>query len=202
LVKVPAAIAGLIDRHRTPITIALVVLVLAGAGAWLQRTLDRRPLIADTTFATSALAPGAIKVQVSGAVAKPGAYDLTAGDRVEQAIAAAGGPTSDADLETLNLAARAKDEMRIVVPTAKAPRQPARDQGKSPGGAVVPTLVDLNSATSAELESLPGIGTVTAGRILDYRARTGAFRSVDDLLAAKLVSASVLERIRPLVEVR
>jgi competence protein ComEA len=202
LVKVPAGVSEFAIRHRRPITIALVALALAGGGAWTQRALDRRALVVDSTAVSSAAAQGTIRVQVVGAVAKPGVYSLAAGDRVEHAVGAAGGATSDADLEALNLVARAKDEMRIVVPTVRVPPQTAREQGKSAGGTTVSGLIDLNTATSAELETLPGIGPVTATHILDYRARNGAFRSVDDLLTAKLVSTSTMERIRPLVVTR
>ena len=196
-----AAATGFLDRHRTPITIALVLLLLAGAGAWMQRALERRPLVVDSSGPANAGVPGAVKVQVSGAVANPGVYDLTAGDRVEQAVASAGGPTADADLAAVNLAAKVKDEMRVVVPTAKAPQQ-ARDRGQPPSASARTGLIDLNSASGADLESLPGIGPVTAGRILGHRATNGPFGSVDDLLTAKLVSATTLERIRPMVEVR
>jgi competence protein ComEA len=190
-----AAATGFLDRHRTQITIALVALLLAGTGAWLQRALERRPLVVDSSRSANVGVPGAVKVQVSGAVANPGVYDLTAGDRVEQAVASAGGPTADADLAAVNLAAKVKDEMRVVVPTARAPVKALSAPART-------GLVDLNTASSAELESLPGIGPVTAGRILGHRATNGPFGSVDDLLAARLLSATTLERIRPMVEVR
>jgi competence protein ComEA len=190
-----AAATGFLDRYRTQITIALVALLLAGAGAWLQRALERRPLVIDSSGSANAGVPGAVKVQVSGAVANPGVYDLTAGDRVEQAVASAGGPTADADLAAVNLAAKVKDEMRVIVPTARAPVKALSAPART-------GLVDLNTASGAELESLPGIGPVTAGRILGHRATNGPFGSVDDLLAARLLSATTLERIRPMVEVR
>ncbi len=190
-----------LDRHRNKVTIVLLVLALAGAGAWAQRSLDRRPLVVAPGEPPPAV--GSIRVQVAGAVLSPGVYVLTAGDRVSEAVDAAGGPAPNADVDSLNLAAKVKDEMRVVVPTARMPASSARAGTPSAAGSGRQAgPIDLNRAGEADLESLPGIGPATAGKILDYRARNGPFRTVVELLAAKLVSASTLERIRPLVVVR
>jgi competence protein ComEA len=151
-----------------------------------------------------------IVVDVSGAVAQPGVRRLRAGDRVGDAIAAAGGFGPRADLgaaaRSLNLAERLQDGQKVLVPAlGEAHAGPlgggAPDDGASGAGGPGGTgLVDLNRASRAELESLPGIGPVTAGRILDARA-AAAFGSVDELRARGLVGQSVFERVRPLVTV-
>ncbi len=134
-------------------------------------------------------------VYVTGAVASPGVYTLRDGDRVEQAVAAAGGFAGDADPERINLARRLRDEDQVTVPRLGQPA-PAVDEA---AGATAP--LDLNLATADQLEALPGIGEVYAARIVESRASDGPFGSPDDLVARKLVPASTLERIRPYVTV-
>ncbi|HXH82845.1 MAG TPA: ComEA family DNA-binding protein [Candidatus Tectomicrobia bacterium] len=136
-----------------------------------------------------------IVVYVTGAVASPGVYTLRDGDRVEQAVAAAGGFAEDADPERINLARRLRDEDQVTVPRVGQPA-PAVDEA---AGATA--SLDLNLATADQLEALPGIGEVYAARIVESRAFDGPFGSPDDLVARKLVPASTLERIRPYVTV-
>ena len=137
-----------------------------------------------------------IVVYVTGAVTQPGVYTLRDGDRVEQAVAAAGGFAEDADPDRINLARRLRDEDQVTVPRAGQPLPaPAGDQA-SP---VSP--LDLNVATAAQLEALPGIGEVYASRIVESRATDGPFASPDDLVTRKLIPAATLERIRPYVVV-
>jgi competence protein ComEA len=147
-----------------------------------------------------------IVVEVRGAVQKPGVYELPGDARVQQALAAAGGPTDDADLKTINLARRVADADLIDVPvieTAKVPLVVA------PASTIPPTitvdgatdLIDLNTATASELEALPGIGEVLSGRIVDYRNAHGPFRSVDDLTAVDGISEKLVDKIRPHVTV-
>ena len=145
----------------------------------------------------------AIVVEVAGAVLRPGLYALPRGSRVGDLIAAAGGysPRVAADLAglQLNLAAPLKDGQQVRVPSRDDPLAAPTPRGDSsstdgPGG----RLLDLNRATAAELEALPGIGPVTAGKIVASRTER-PFATVDDLLARKLVSSKVLDGIRALV---
>ena len=142
-----------------------------------------------------------IVVDVEGAVARPGVYRLSEDSRVADAVAAAGGFDSRVDARAarlkLNLAARLADGDQVRVPSlddevASGP-SPAVDAAA--GG-----LVDLNRATAAELDALPGIGPVTSAKILAARA-TQPFSTVDELLSRKLVSASTFEKVRDLVTV-
>ena len=150
-------------------------------------------------------------VDVQGAVLHPGLRELTPGSRVGDAIEAAGGygPRVDAERagRELNLAAALADGDRIVVPsrddpvatsgTGSASGAEGGSGGQSGGGG----LVDLNSATAAELDELPGVGPVTAKKIIDARAEK-PFATVDELRDRKIVGASAFEKLRDLVTVR
>jgi competence protein ComEA len=152
---------------------------------------------------TQLVAGGQLVVDVAGAVISPGVYRLPIGARVGDAIAAAGGfgPRVDADLvaQQLNLAAPLKDGDQVRVP-ARGDAAPASQGAPGSGGsgsegAGKGALVNLNSATAAELDALPGIGPVTAAKIID--SRTGSpFKSVDELRSRGLVGQKVFDQIR------
>jgi competence protein ComEA len=167
----------------------------ASAGSAREVTLEAQ-VNASATPAQQA----ELVVDVAGAVSRPGVRRLPAGSRVADAIAAAGGfaPSVDAAAasSTLNLAAPLQDGTKIVVPQ----RGRASEPGGAPAASPRAGKVDLNSATQAQLEELPGIGPVTAKKIVDARAEA-PFRSVDDLTARKLVGPSTFEKIRELVSV-
>jgi len=136
-------------------------------------------------------------VDVAGAVRRPGLYRLRAGSRVDDAIAAAGGPKAKAQLDTVNLAAPVVDGEQIVVPGRGAGGVAAASPptaGSSPSAPL-----DLNSATLEQLESLPGIGPVTAQKILDYREQHGAFHSVDELQGVPGIGPAHMAQLKGLV---
>jgi competence protein ComEA len=145
-----------------------------------------------------------LAVYVSGAVRNPGVYTLVEGTRVADALTAAGGPVEDADLDRLNQAVRLRDEMQIHVPrrgeanpsATGGPAVPVSAAGgAAAAGPTASAAIHLNRASAADLESLPGIGPVTSGRILDYRAKNGPFRTVEQLRDLKLVNSSTYEKI-------
>ncbi len=142
-----------------------------------------------------------IVIDVAGAVARPGLHRLHVGDRVGDAIEAAGGFAPRVDLaetsESLNLAQPLEDGTKVLVPELGVDRPAARVAG----GASVGGLIDLNHADQAELESLPGIGPVTAGKIIAARAQS-PFASVRDLRTRGLVGESVFGDIEHLVQAR
>ena len=136
-----------------------------------------------------------VYVDVAGAVQRPGVVRLSLGTRVGDAIGAAGGATPDADLSVLNRAALLRDGARVYVPRiGEAP--PAGSIGSE-----AETSIDLNHASAAELESLPGIGPATAARIIRSRDAR-AFAKVEELQTRGLVTARVLADIRDLLSIR
>lgn len=147
-------------------------------------------------------------VDVAGAVAHPGVYRLASGSRLADAIAAAGGysPRVAVDVagRTLNLAAVVQDGQLIVVPSrdeAVASAVGGSSSGGGTSGSGPGGSIELNSATAEQLDTLPGIGPVTAAKIIAARAES-PFRSVDDLLTRKLVGQKTFDQIKSLVTVR
>jgi competence protein ComEA len=158
---------------------------------------------------SSARAPdtGEILVDVTGAVTRPGLYRLRAGSRIGDAIAAAGGfsPRVDADrvAATLNLAAPLDDGSQVHVAArgeSSADTATGGSAGSAGAGSAGAGLIDLNTATQSELESLPGIGPVTAKKIMDSRA-SAPFDSVSELRERGLVGEKTFQQVQPLVTV-
>ncbi|MFT4220258.1 MAG: helix-hairpin-helix domain-containing protein [Microbacterium sp.] len=142
--------------------------------------------------------PATVYVHVSGAVRAPGLYRLRDGSRVVDAIAAAGGFTKRADDAAVNLARVVADGEQLVVPKRGEASTPVA--GASPPAAG-DGLVNLNTATEAELDTLPRIGPAMAQRILQWREANGRFTSVEDLLAVPGIGEKTVESLRPLVTV-
>jgi competence protein ComEA len=138
--------------------------------------------------------PPRIVVDVAGAVRRPGLYRLPQGSRIADAVARAGGATGKASLDGVNLAAPIVDGEQIVVPARTPSGAAAGAGGGAPAGPV-----SLNTATAEQLDALPGIGPVTAQKIVDYRAQHGAFHSVDELDAISGIGPAKLEQLRGLV---
>jgi competence protein ComEA len=132
-------------------------------------------------------------VHVAGAVARPGLYRLRPGARVADAVEAAGGVAPGAEADRLNLAGRLADGQRVAVPRRG---EPAPAEAGSPGGEAAGP-VDLNTATEAELDTLPGIGPATARAIVEERTRRGGFRSLRDLLRIRGIGERRLAELRP-----
>ena len=158
--------------------------------------------------------PLRIAVHVVGAVQQPGVYHLAAGSRGDDAVRSAGGATSQADLKRVNLAAVLVDGQQLWIPrigeripqnTLPIMSPNAVSGAGAPPNAVpstgVPALVDINQATVADLDRLPGIGPSTARAIVDHRTRNGPFASVDDLLAVRGIGPAKLAELRALVRV-
>lgn len=200
--------------------VALVAVVVVIAGVLLTRRPAPAPAVvlpsadqatAPTTggAATGEGAPdrpgGTITVHAAGALANPGVYVLAAEARVADLVAAAGGPRPDADVDQLNLATRLGDGERVYLPRKGETPAGAPPPGASSLGAGAATtraqLLDLNTATAAQLDALPGVGPSIAAAIVEHRTRNGRFRSVDDLLDVPGIGPAKLGVIRPLVRV-
>jgi competence protein ComEA len=126
-------------------------------------------------------------------VSRPGLYRLADGARVNDAIRAAGGVTSQADLDALNLASKLKDGDKVLVPR--------RGESQAQGGSGATGKVNLNTATVEQLDTLPGIGPALAQRIVSYRQQHGGFRTLDDLEKVPGIGPAKLDGIRDLVTV-
>ncbi|MDX6722412.1 MAG: competence protein ComEA [Solirubrobacteraceae bacterium] len=148
-------------------------------------------------------------VHVAGAVRRPGVYRLAAGARVEDAVRRAGGARPGADVNAINLAAKVADGQQVVVP-ARAPTAPtapgsgpSADAGAAAAAAAGPVTgapVSLNSATAEQLDTLTGVGPATASKIIEYRTKTGGFRSVDDLAQVPGIGPKRMESLRGQVQ--
>lgn len=176
-----------------PLALTAAALVVA-AVALFTRPARPQTLVLNLPEATStAPADGQYRVYVAGAVVRPGVYRFRPGERVADAIEAAGGPTPDADLLSINLARRLRDEDQVVVP---------RQGETAVTGGLPGRKVDINSAPAAVLEGLPGIGPTRAQRIVESRAREGRFTEPADLVKRKLVPQSVFDGIKDLIDVQ
>lgn len=180
-----------LQGHRSTILSALAAAVVAGLVVLLlQHRGGRQPL--EIRFDDSAAGP--LAVYVAGAVRQPGVYTFKDGDRLADALDAAGGPSDDADLTSVNLAKRLHDEDQVFVPRQGQVAAVA-------GAAALKPKIDINSANASTLDSLPGIGEVYSQRIVDSRTTAGLYESVDDLVDRKLIPRSTLDKIRDLISV-
>jgi competence protein ComEA len=183
------------------VLVGVAVAVLAVAGPRLAHTGAASPPQVAAPIAEVSEAPRKrLVVHVVGAVQRPGLYRLRDGSRIADAVARAGGPGPHAYLAALNLAAPLADGMQIVVPR-RLPGAPAvGDPGAgADGGGVAGAKVSLATATAEQLDALPGIGPVTAERIIAFRTEHGPFASVDDLDAVPGVGPARLDQLRELV---
>jgi competence protein ComEA len=167
--------------------VAVVVALGAGVLAWRSRPTVA-PVAPAPLAATST--PTKLIVAVMGRVRTPGLVQLTEGSRVADAIAAAGGALPETDLSGLNLARKVVDGELITV------GMPAPAAGPGQGA-----LLNLNTATAAQLEQLPRVGPVLAQRIVDYRDQHGGFRSVEQLREVTGIGDSTFAELQPLVTV-
>lgn len=170
------------------------------------------PTLPPTATPEPSPTPAPIRVDVSGAVHVPGVYTLPPGSIVADAIAAAGGATADAALDAINKAVQLQDGMQIRVPSIEAAAapllsnpvllmtapQPAVTASTAEEAAQPARLIDLNTATPAELETLPGVGPATAQRIIDGRP----YSAIEDLLRVKGIGPATFEKLKDHITVQ
>jgi competence protein ComEA len=185
------------------VAVGIAVLAMGAVlGVFVLRLWDDRsapPIVIDDPRPNAT-----IVVSVEGAVATPGVYHLRGDARVQEAIDAAGGAASNADLARINPAARLHDEERLIVPTAPVAGNTVSGEGPTATSGGVTSSVDLiniNTASAELLDTLPGIGEVLAGRIVAYREANGPFRSVDELAEVDGISLAMVDKIRSLITV-
>lgn len=189
-----------VGRHRAVLSAVLLTAVVVGLAALLVRRSEP-PRVVVQPPALRAVAsppiPALLVVHLSGEVIMPGVYQLPVGARIDDALKAAGGATDSGDIQRLNLAARLADGQQIVVPRRINPIMASFSSSPSP----TPGRINLNVAGVAELDQLPGVGPVTAQRIVAYREQHGPFSRVEQLREAKLVNAPTFEKIKELVTI-
>jgi competence protein ComEA len=185
-----------VTRSRALLGAGLLIAALFVGGRFFvgsgTATVERPPPAAGEIEAAP---PARLVVHVVGAVRRPGLYRLDHGSRIADAVRRAGGATRRADLSLVNLAAQVSDGTQVVVPARVAVAAgPPGEEGDATAAAAGP--VHLNTATIEQLDALPGIGPVTAQKIIDYREEHGAFSSIDDLDAIPGIGPARLEQLR------
>ncbi|MHB8185883.1 MAG: helix-hairpin-helix domain-containing protein [Dermatophilaceae bacterium] len=232
ILTVPVALRGVRARPRRLAVLGVLVVLVTAAlvlgirVAWARSSARPQPVAATAHGPPGGLvsrtvpaafgsagaaglptAAGVLLVHVVGQVRRPGVVRLPPGARVLDAVQAAGGATSSADLNHLNLARLVADGEQIVVPkpgesilTGGVPGAGGAGAGSSGVGSVG-GLIDLNTADVSALDSLPGVGPVLAQRILEWRAQHGRFTSVDELGEVSGIGDKILAQIRPKVTV-
>ena len=161
------------------------------------------PIVVSTPLPTPSPAPSPtpapIRVYVSGAVQSPAVCELPAGSIIQDAIDAAGGPAPGADLACINLALELQDQQHVHVPQVGEANPPPVVSGgasRSEGA-----LVNINTATASELETLPGVGEVTARRIIEYREANGPFGAIEEIQDVSGIGPKTFEGMRELITV-
>ena len=211
-------------------SVASVVLV-AGAGWWLvqvpppppEAALEFAPSLTSVPVVSKSVAvgdalpdanvivPQFLTVHVAGAVKSPGVYRLPQGARVNDGVERAGGATTSADLDSVNLATLVNEGEQIYIPKrGEKPRTITSRPQLSDGdagtnrvtGEVTARVININLASATQLEQLPGVGPATAKAIVAYREKYGAFNTVEDLLKVRGIGPAKLSEILPRASVR
>ena len=197
------SLVEILDKFKLPLLVLLVGIVLIIGGFFSSNLLNKPKVAATQGFPKESLVSAKqISVDISGAVNKPGVYKLPFDSRVEEAVSASGGLSAEANLEYiskyLNMAQKLSDGSKVYLPKQG-------EMGVAVGGGSVAGVsiqagsqsqpggqVNINSASQSELEALPGIGPVTAAKIIASRP----YQTIDDLQTQKIVSKSVFEKIK------
>jgi len=186
-----------LERYRGVVFFVCVVAAVIGIAFFEGRRPETVPLVLTPsaasvpTVAEPTPTPGPLRVYVSGAVQHPDVYLLPPGSIVKDALLAAGGTITEADLVSINLAHAVADGEQVHFP--RIGESPVRLPSVEP---LVPEKVNVNSADLAALEALPGIGPELAQRILDYRQAHGSFARIEDLLDVPGIGPGILDKIR------
>jgi len=194
-------------RYRGYIIVCSVLsLIVGGAvGYFTPRPQSNAPIVVSTPLPTAPPPPtpttAPIRVHVTGAVRAPAVYRLSLGSIVQEAIEAAGGPATDADLEHINLALELRDQQQVYVPRHGEANPPPLVSGGATGGGGAAAMVNINTAMAAELETLPRIGPTTAQRIIEYREANGLFRTIEDIQNVPGIGPATFDGFKDLITV-
>jgi competence protein ComEA len=203
-----------LDRYKAHVLVILFAVIAAGGVQLWLRYPHPAPLIISTPVPTltptpvPTPTPAPLRVYVTGAVRQPDVYLFPAGSIVKEAIAAAGGATDDADLDRINLAVQLQDQQQVYVPRRGEEARSvlplvvgsAADGEDGRSGSV--PFVNINAASVAELETLPGIGPTYAQRIVEYRQANGPFAAVEEIMEVKGIGPGTFAKLEGLITVR
>ena len=198
-------INGWLERNRAIVLTGTLLLVAGSIGFFLMRYQRPAPIEivppAPTNTPAPTATPGPIRVYVSGAVVAPEVYDLPPGSIGRDALDAAGGPADDADLDAVNLAQPLADGMQFYVPHEGEAAPPISEPDNTPPTPAIVYPLNLNTATQLELESLPGIGPVTAESIIAYREQNGPFPSIEAIQNVNGIGPATFDDLKELITV-
>lgn len=197
------------SKERMLSAFAVLILVVTAGAIGLKYNNRAAPAEATPTkpfvgTSSSKPMPAEVVVYVTGEVISAGTQHLPFNSRVEDAIKAAGGFSTNANRAGVNLARKLVDGEQIIVPKLNAPStstESAAPQQSTPAKSDEPVVLNLNTATEEELEALPGIGKVMATQIVQFRQQHGDFTSVDQLMAIPRFGQKTLEKLRPYLKV-
>ena len=208
-----AAVAVLAVLTLALVSAAVVLLVRGDDNAPIRVVLPTPEPGLETSAASvgsstqTAVEQSELRVYITGEVHNPGVYTMQPGDRLDRVLAAAGGATDDAHLESVNLARRVRDEDHYHIPRigetvvnsglVVQPRSSAPSSAPGTPG----ELIDLNLASVEELETLPGIGEALSAAIVTYREQNGPFQTVEQITSVPRIGPVTYENIRDLVTV-
>ena len=189
-----------ITRFQSRVIIALVLLIALGAVFSYFRAKPREIKVKGASAQASERSK-LLTVHVAGAVNRPGLYSLKEGSRVADALEKAGGPTAEALLDDVNLAAKITDGQKILITRAVGAQSSSSGAVPGTSAAGENALININTASVTELDKLPGIGPSMAQRIIDYREKKGSFSSVNELDNVEGIGPSKLEGLKDLVTI-
>ncbi|KAF0197746.1 MAG: Competence protein ComEA helix-hairpin-helix repeat protein [Bacillota bacterium] len=185
------------------IGLAIIVVLSLSINVYLFVALQRSPeviyLEAPKQDIPEATEESPVVVYISGAVVRPSVYSLPAGSRVLSVLETAGGALADADLERINLARVLVDGEQVHIYIQGDPSAPVLAASNT----TIPTnaQVNINTATQAQLETLPGIGPVKAGDIITYRTQNGPFKKIEDIMNVKGIGEKTFESLKDLIRI-
>jgi competence protein ComEA len=197
---------GWLQKHRGYFVLTLAYLALAGVGIVALRWPRPEPItiVAPTPSPAPTVSEAPLQVHVTGAVLRPGVYCLSPDSRLVHAVSAAGGMAPDADEERINLADRLVDGQQVYVPRRGAAIPPSPTPASRTAGAAsraaganvtAAEVVNINTASAAELETLPGIGPSLAQRIIEHREAHGPFADPAEIMAVSGIGEATFAKI-------
>jgi competence protein ComEA len=198
---------GTTNNRGLIILCSVLSLITGGTIVYFSSRAQRppAPVTVSTPAPTSTLAPSPtpapIRVYISGAVRTPAVYELPQGSIILDAIESAGGAAPDAHLDGINLALELQDQQHVHVPReGEANPPPVISGGQSERSAG--SSININTATAKELQTLPGVGEVTAQRIIDYREANGPFQTIEEIQNVSGIGTKTFEGMKDMIAVQ